>query len=81
MASITSEADGMIDFEEFEAESVSYIVCLRAGLTTPAAEYLYGYLNANAEVPNISLDIVFKAAQRIESMRSRPIKIRSANEE
>lgn len=54
---------------EFEAESVSYLVCRRAGLATPAVEYLHGYLEANSEVPAISLDAVFKAAQRIEAMR------------
>ena len=53
---------------EFEAESVSYLVCRRSGLDTPAAEYLHGYLGANTEVPSISLDVVSKAAQRIEAM-------------
>jgi hypothetical protein len=63
--------------EEFEAESVSYLVCNRAGLETPAAEYLNGYLNANAEVPPISLEAVFRAAQRIESMRIKLMKFRA----
>jgi hypothetical protein len=53
---------------EFEAESVSYLVCTRAGLETPAAEYLFGYLEANSQVPAISLDVVVKAAQRIEAL-------------
>lgn len=61
---------------EFEAESVSYLVCVRAGLETPAAAYLHGYLNANAEVPRISLEFVFKAAHRIESMRLKRLKTR-----
>lgn len=58
---------------EFEAESVSYVVCRRAGLETPAVEYLHGYLGANAEVPSISLELVFKAANRIEQMRVRKL--------
>jgi len=54
--------------KEFEAESVSFLVCQRANLATPAAEYLHGYLGANAQVPPISLAVIFKAAQRIETM-------------
>jgi hypothetical protein len=64
---------------EFEAESVSYLVCRRAGIDTPAAEYLHGYLGANEEVPSISLHTVFKAAQRIEAMRLKKQKIRSTS--
>jgi hypothetical protein len=62
---------------EFEAESVSYIVCQRAGLDTPAVEYLNGYLAANREVPKISLEVVFKAVQRVEAMRQRKLKLRA----
>jgi hypothetical protein len=65
---------------EFEAESVSYLVCHRAGVETPAAEYLHGYLHANAEVPKISLDAVFKAAQRIESMSLKTMKPRQSED-
>jgi hypothetical protein len=60
--------------KEFEAESVSYLVCQRAGIEAPAVEYLNSYLNENEEVPSISLETVFKAAQRIESMRKKIIK-------
>lgn len=56
---------------EFEAESVSYLVCRRAGLETPAVEYLHGYLKYNYEVPSISLDVVFKSAHRVEAMRQK----------
>ena len=62
--------------EEFEAESISYLVCRRAGIDTPAVEYLHGYLGSNAEVPHISLEVVFRAAQRIESMRLKKLKSR-----
>jgi hypothetical protein len=61
---------------EFEAESVSYLVCQRAGIETPAIEYLNSYLGANDEVPSISLESVFKAAQRIEAMRKKMMKSR-----
>lgn len=62
---------------EFEAESVSYLVCRRANLDTPAAEYLHGYLETNEQVPSISLDVVFKAVQRVEAMRKKKMPIRS----
>ena len=62
---------------EFEAESVSFLVCQRAGLETPAAEYLNGYLAEHGEVPSISLDVVFKSAQRIEAMRSKRLPART----
>jgi len=53
---------------EFEAESVSFLVCTRAGVDTPSAEYLSGYFEENYKVPEISLDRVLKAAGRIEGM-------------
>jgi len=62
--------------KEFEAESVSYLVCQRAGIETSAVAYLNTYLGANEEVPNISLDTVFKVAQRIEAMRRKRMKSR-----
>jgi len=67
------------NIEEFEAESVSFMVCKRAGIDTPAAEYLSGYLEKNEEIPEISLDIVFKAVQRIESMTKSRLKSRIKN--
>lgn len=60
---------------EFEAESVSYIVCQRAGLDTPAVAYLHVYLNEHNEAPSISLHSVFKAVQKIESMRTKNLKV------
>lgn len=61
---------------EFEAESVSFLVCQRMSIDTPAAEYLSGYLNNNEVVPEISLDTIFKAVQRIESMTKKRLKLR-----
>lgn len=61
---------------EFEAESVSYLVCRRADLETPAAEYLHYYLDKNDDIPQISLNVVFKASQRIEDMRLRCLPFR-----
>lgn len=65
---------------EFEAESVSFLVCQRMGIDTPAAQYLSGYLNNNEEIPEISLDTIFKAVQRIESMAKKRLKSRINNE-
>lgn len=63
--------------QEFEAESVSYLVCKRAGLQTPAVAYLNGYLQTNELVPTISVECVFKAAQRVEAMAKKKLKVRT----
>jgi hypothetical protein len=54
--------------EEFEAESVSYLVCRRLGIDTPAAEYVANYVGSNEIVPSISLECIMKAAGLIEQM-------------
>lgn len=51
---------------EFEAESVSWLLCERFGLKSNSAEYLSGYC-ANT-IPEISLDSVLKAVGMIESI-------------
>ena len=53
---------------EFEAESVSHLVCARLDIKTPSEEYLSGYVSKNNEVPKISLECVMKAAGLIERM-------------
>ena len=70
--------DGSIT--EFEAESVSYLVCARKGITSPSASYLSGYLSANTEVPNLSLECVLKAAGLIEAMGKERMKMRKEKE-
>lgn len=65
---------------EFEAESVSFLVCGRAGLEPPSASYLGIYIGQHEDVPAISLDCVLKAAGLIETMsrqRLAPRKTRS----
>jgi antirestriction protein ArdC len=66
---------------EFEAESVSFLVCKRMGIDTPAAQYLSGYLNSNTEIPEVSLDVIFKAVQSIESMTKKRLKSRLKDEQ
>jgi hypothetical protein len=56
------------DLCEFEAESVSYLVCSRLGIDSPSAEYLAGYIKSYDETPPISLDCVMKAGGLIEQM-------------
>ena len=58
------------DEEEFEAECVSYIVCDRHGVENRSWTYLSNFLDQNDEVPNISFDRVFRAADAIEAMLS-----------
>lgn len=53
--------------EEFEAATVSWLVCKRLGIKAPADVYLSSYLRNNEELPKVDLEIILKAANRIES--------------
>ncbi|MFZ5767233.1 MAG: hypothetical protein ACOY3F_00840 [Bacillota bacterium] len=64
------------EVREFEAESVAYLVCQRAGLEIPSAPYLAVYLEECPEVPPISLYRVMKAAGLIEEMSLRNLPAR-----
>ena len=59
--------------EEFEAESVCWLLCERHGIENPSAEYLSSYLDKNAEIPDISIDTVLKAVKAIENLRDNDI--------
>ena len=56
---------------EFEAESVTYLVCSRLGIDNPSAEYLADHVKKCPDVPPISLECVMKAAGLIEQMGSK----------
>lgn len=56
------------DIEELEAESVTYMVCLRSGIDSRSEKYLAGYLGEHTQVPRMSLERVMKTAGLIESM-------------
>lgn len=56
------------DIEELEAESVTYMVCLRSGIDNRSEKYLAGYLREHTQVPRMSLERVMKTAGLIESM-------------
>lgn len=55
--------------EEFEAESISWLICDRLGIKSPSEKYLNGYLDVNSEIPSeISIDMIFKASNDIWKM-------------
>jgi hypothetical protein len=56
------------DVREFEAESVSYLVCTRLGIDTASDEYLAGYVRRCPVTPAISLDRVMKSVWLLEQM-------------
>ena len=61
---------------EFEAESVSYLVCKRLGIPSPAEAYLSNYVKKTEKVPSISLECVMKTAGLIENMGRARMKLR-----
>jgi hypothetical protein len=68
------------NIREFEAESVSYMVCARQGIDTPSERYLADYVDAEDQVPPISLDCVMKAATLIETMGGMTLSPRKAEQ-
>ena len=63
---------------EFEAESVSYLVCARLGIDTASDEYLAGYVRRCSATPAISLDRVMKAVWLLEQMGRASLGLRKA---
>jgi len=62
---------------EFEAESVSYLVCKRLGVETTAEKYLSGYIGKEKKLPpSMSLECIMKSAGLIERMSYGRMKIR-----
>jgi hypothetical protein len=64
------------EVHEFEAESVSYLLCGRLGINSPSAEYLSGYVKNHNETLAISLDCIIKSAGLIEQMGRERLKPR-----
>jgi hypothetical protein len=56
------------DVREFEAESVSYLVCSRLGIDPASEVYLAEYVRRCPTTPPISLDRVFKSVGLLEQM-------------
>jgi hypothetical protein len=61
---------------EFEAESITHLVCTRLGLDNRSDKYLSGYLDSDGQVPAISLDLVMKNAWLIEKMAKNKMPLR-----
>lgn len=57
--------------KEFEAESVSWLVCERLGIGNPSEKYLSGYLSANNEIPSeVSIERILYAVKEVWNMCS-----------
>lgn len=69
------------EVQEFEAESVTYLICCRLGIDNPSEEHLAGYVENNKEVPSISLECIMKSAGIIEQMGMKRLKPRKEKEE
>ena len=55
--------------KEFEAESVSWLVCERLGIGNPSEKYLSGYLTANNEIPSeVSIERILYAVKEVWSI-------------
>ena len=63
---------------EFEAESVSYLVCTRLGIDTASDEYLAAYVRKCPATPPISLDRVMRSVWLIEQMGRASLGLRNA---
>jgi hypothetical protein len=73
---------GLIEeVREFEAESVTYLVCGRLGIDIPSDQYVAGYLMQNQPIPKISVECIMKAAGLIEEMGRQKLKLRKDREE
>ena len=56
--------------KEFEAETVSYLVCQRLGIKSHAVKYLAEYYAENDLIPEISAELMFQAVDIIQDMAS-----------
>jgi len=61
---------------EFEAESISYLVCQRLHVDNPSEVYLATFMEHNQEIPSIRIELVMKAAGYIEQMGRQRLKLR-----
>jgi hypothetical protein len=58
------------DAAEVEAEAVAYLITDRMNLDIGSVRYLAAYLSSPNQLPNYSLDVLLKAAGKIEEMVS-----------
>jgi hypothetical protein len=69
------------EVREFEAESVSYLVCTRLGVDSPAEAYIANYVETRDKVPSISFECVMKATGLVENMGRERLKPRKEPQE
>ena len=64
--------------QEFEAETVSWLVCRRLGVDNPSYQYLAHYFRQNNEIPReVSVDEILKAT-RLAEMVLEGVKVEDA---
>jgi hypothetical protein len=63
---------------EFEAESVSYLICQRLGIDNRSERYLQAHLESGCNVPPISLEGVMAASGLIERMGKERLSLRKS---
>jgi len=61
--------------EEFEAETIAYIISERFGIETDSIKYLSGYRGIDNSIPYINLECVLKVSGTIEEMLKQRVKI------
>jgi predicted metallopeptidase len=54
--------------EELEAETISYLICKKLGLSTKSEEYLADYINSDKDLREFSYETVIRVSDRIEEL-------------
>ncbi|MCH4156631.1 MAG: ImmA/IrrE family metallo-endopeptidase [Muribaculaceae bacterium] len=54
--------------KEFEAETVSYLVCTRLGMQTTAERYIASFIDDDGNIPEINISAVALAVNEVEQM-------------
>ena len=54
--------------QEFEAESVAYLVCERNGIKSKSQTYLSNYIDENSTIDTVDLYQIMRAAGQVESL-------------
>lgn len=62
--------------EEFEAETIAWLVCKRMGINNPSEQYLATYAK-DGQIPLCSIDLIMKAVTEIEEMINHETKIKA----
>lgn len=63
--------------EEFEAETVAWLMCKRHGISNPSEEYLTSYA-PKGEIPICSTELIMRAVTEIEKMMEGTVAIKDS---